>query len=684
MSDEWWLEMLCNVKCDDPTLIKTLVLGADAVAALRHRLRPDAASQPQISPHVHYQRLALTPLVNTLVRHSAWILNMSGIEAIGLVLGAFPLAISALEHWREAAKVINVLENFDNEWSKTLNDIKDEYLDYQLNLKILLLPLVHDDKLDEAKLDLLLADSSHEDWHSNDLDPALRARLDIAHARFMETMQSLQQLVWELLILLGVDKPGIQARLRAETPATQSRTHPRTRLQGSALREMLRTSLEYRKEQLKFGFNQSRRDELLKDIHSRNDTLYRFLQKSEVVARLHNPAITSIGSKAVKSLLHYWKDADMVYDLIHRSWGCQCLEKHCAHLWLQHRTESLFEFTLLVLWSSQCTLAQSCSPWTSQGLRITRLEGLSPSTLHTAGTGIATLTPAVKTGGSRTTPNSRGNRPGADVGLHMTALIADVVHPGPSRLIHLPITPAHSDSASNISELCVAMVTCSKSPACIGALIDVEKGKKYSVESRPEQEFTAQGVTLQEILSTSPKPRLKRSDRYRIALDVASSHLQLQSTAWARKQWEAQDIQFPSGSVGPSDIMFDRPYVSANFNVGHSKISSAGHTRYKSFACLGIMLMELLFGVSLEAHDLWSSPGFGGKQSTPLFRQMVAREWADAVEGEAGPKMSAAIMWCLNESPTTLDGDQWRQDLAHKVVLPLQNCCDWIQSKPAH
>ena len=62
---------------------------------------------------------------------------------------------------------------------------------------------------------------------------------------------------------------------------------------------------------------------------------------------------------------------------------------------------------------------------------------------------------------------------------------------------------------------------------------------------------------------------------------------------------------------------------------------------------------------------------------------MVAREWADLVEGEAGPDFSAAVMWCLNESPTTLEGVQWREDLANKVVLPLQNCCDWIKGRQA-
>jgi len=92
--------------------------------------------------------------------------------------------------------------------------------------------------------------------------------------------------------------------------------------------------------------------------------------------------------------------------------------------------------------------------------------------------------------------------------------------------------------------------------------------------------------------------------------------------------------------------------------------------------------MELVFGVVLEAHKMWSTPGFQDKQTQPLFRLMVAHVWSMSVAGDCGPHMSAAVMWCLHESPMTLGGDQWRQDLAQKVVVPLQKHCDWLQGKP--
>ena len=97
-----------------------------------------------------------------------------------------------------------------------------------------------------------------------------------------------------------------------------------------------------------------------------------------------------------------------------------------------------------------------------------------------------------------------------------------------------------------ISALCRAMSSCGMQAARIGALSDHDAGRQYSVFSQPDQKIAAGEITLQEVLQEEHKSRLRRSDRFQIALAVSSSHLQLQSTGWgARKQWQAADIRFP-------------------------------------------------------------------------------------------------------------------------------------------
>ncbi|KAK5119803.1 hypothetical protein LTR85_007129 [Meristemomyces frigidus] len=185
---------------------------------------------------------------------------MSGIEVVGLVLGAFPLAVSALEHYREACKTINLMRNFESEWRKSLNDIKDEQVFFTLNLKVLLLPLVEDDALDETDLETLLADPESVTWRDIDVDAALGERLGSSHARFLEIALELQRLIWQLLTVIGIDKPRLQAKLR-----------------------LVATTFEYRKEQLKFGLGRAQREEVLKEIRTNNKKLDRLLEKSDKI-----------------------------------------------------------------------------------------------------------------------------------------------------------------------------------------------------------------------------------------------------------------------------------------------------------------------------------------------------------------------------------------------------------------
>jgi hypothetical protein len=228
-----------------------------------------------------------------------------------------------------------------------------------------------------------------------------------------------------------------------------------------------------------------------------------------------------------------------------------------------------------------------------------------------------------------------------------------------------------------IKNLCHTMESCGMQSECLGLLVDANQDDQYQVSSQPEQKVVAGEITLREILHRDHKPRVSRAQRFQIALKIASSHLQLHSTSWARRHWESGDVSFPQIGNNATDILLDRPFVSANFQPELPSALRVPKATDRSFACLGIMMLELVFGTQLEEHELWQQ---FGSQSTnnPKIRLMVAKSWADDVKDEAGPEFSSAVRWCLDESPASLHGDQWRKDLACDVVLPLQNCCGWI------
>jgi hypothetical protein len=124
---------------------------------------------------------------------------MSGLEVVGVVLGALPLIISAFEHAQSLAKKWNLLTNFNSEHLKVWNDVKDEELMYRLQLQTLLAPLVLDGDLTKDRLETLLLSPQSNEWREADLDAALRKRLGEAYDRYLGNVEEIQALTWRLL-----------------------------------------------------------------------------------------------------------------------------------------------------------------------------------------------------------------------------------------------------------------------------------------------------------------------------------------------------------------------------------------------------------------------------------------------------------------------------------------------------
>lgn len=135
---------------------------------------------------------------------------MSGIEVAGLLVGAFPLIISALEHYHEAHKAIF---RFETEYRKTLEDVKDEQLLFRLVLEQLLSPLCTDDAFDEGHIEQLLDPNGPS---CNMVETTAAERLGHTYGRFMEIAGALHSTICKPLISLTDKKPQLQARLKSE------------------------------------------------------------------------------------------------------------------------------------------------------------------------------------------------------------------------------------------------------------------------------------------------------------------------------------------------------------------------------------------------------------------------------------------------------------------------------------
>jgi hypothetical protein len=131
---------------------------------------------------------------------------MSGIEVAGLVLGGFPLLISALKH-------LVKLRMFRRECQKDLNRLRDIRLVYRESLRTLLVPLQYDGTLDLKQIERLLDDPSSQAWSDPDVQEEVSRRLGVFKDRYFQILQEMDHTILKLAKASKVDDARFQSSL---------------------------------------------------------------------------------------------------------------------------------------------------------------------------------------------------------------------------------------------------------------------------------------------------------------------------------------------------------------------------------------------------------------------------------------------------------------------------------------
>lgn len=136
---------------------------------------------------------------------------MSGIEVVGLLLGVFPLCISAMEHYEQEKRVLGTFWRIRKSHRKDLGKLKDCQLKFRLNMKELLLPLLLNDVVGRVEYEQLLADPGGPGWKDESVDEALASRLSESHERYLEILEEFSETMFILTKAVKVDDPHFQS-----------------------------------------------------------------------------------------------------------------------------------------------------------------------------------------------------------------------------------------------------------------------------------------------------------------------------------------------------------------------------------------------------------------------------------------------------------------------------------------
>ena len=273
---------------------------------------------------------------------------MSGVEAplaiAGAVLGAFPILISTLEHYRRCAEVCNFAFAFD----KAYKDSKREIGMLEIRYEQLLTKLFWQYVKSEEELNQLLDDPKAERWL--EVEQKLREWLPQASSQvYLHTMQQLKSTLEKIKGGLALTNSEMQAKI--DNGLMDART-------------MWLTT--------KYSFSADSRHRLFKKVGSLLDDLERIRSSYDETTVARNRIKSLPKTAALANLIDFWQHANIIYASMLRLWQCSCRSKHCTDLLLQHRDSPEIRMKFMLHYD-QGSMWQD-NPWIMCGLEVSKVQ----------------------------------------------------------------------------------------------------------------------------------------------------------------------------------------------------------------------------------------------------------------------------------------------------------------------
>ncbi|KAK5000886.1 hypothetical protein LTR66_000303 [Elasticomyces elasticus] len=597
---------------------------------------------------------------------------MTGAEIAGLLLGSFPLIISALEHFDETYNVLEQWWEIKRRYRKCKNAIDAQRVAYESNLQMFLLPItVSDDEIEE-----LVSAPAGPRWKDPKLEKTLQSRLPpSAYNIYLETITEMNEVMGDLQKQLGLDKVHFQAGIAEEAQSSgtckgSARAGKRTRLTAAA---------EFQRQRLKFAFGEPKRDKLISKIGELNGGLKSLLNSNdEVVAAQRLRSVDRVSDTPLW-LLQFWQHANAVHTSLQESWICKCRARHLSKLRLEHRTSPELDLQVLLNYAESRSGGDSASwAWQSTCISVRRAQSHVAAVRVVPQSGKAHtsthITPESIRPALRVLDEPRKGKKVATFPSPVTpAIPSSAAMSGPSSVSASSSgnvrSPAKNskDADREITNLCNEIAGWQLGASSCGCLKDRDSttATMYVVH-QIQPPCSASDERSTKTLGDLLRDRcLDRRQRFGIALTAASSHLQLHSSAWLKGVWSKDNIVFFPRSGTSPPFLVDQPYLSQDFQDCNID---------KTFATLAILLLELCFGVPLEKSRFYHKYRSPDGQPNLALNTAAAVEWSGSVPGEAGVGYAEAVEWCLLNRRISAGDQGWRGELFKKVVQPLQKC----------
>jgi hypothetical protein len=257
------------------------------------------------------------------------------------------------------------------------------------------------------------------------------------------------------------------------------------------------------------------------------------------------------------------------------------------------------------------------------------------------------------------------------------------------------LTPS---SPEQIRNFCQAITKFQQPPVvdtCAGYLLDNLKRRHgvYPVNA-PAHNNTQHGwsaYTLQQVLNkhVDVHEGSMLHNKFKLAVDLASSVLQLYRTPWLNDDLSSSDVYFVQRPDTPRSLICQYPFIKRKFpttNVVQPPLHQAPMHRVirnPTLFALGILLIELLYETPIENlqtdrdRDCEGTPG--------AVWCTVGRLVDEEISFKAGQLYSDAVRRCIrcdfNQKTSSLDDQDFQRAVFDGVVIPLEKSLKFFKGE---
>jgi hypothetical protein len=269
----------------------------------------------------------------------------TGIEIIGLFLATVPLAISALEHYKEGIDVIRDYSHYRSKLKSLQTRLRLQEELYRCTLRSLL-----SSELSCEEVQSLFPEPGGPRsylWGTPKIEEKLQKKLKSKYSLFMDVVKDMNKTMKELLDKLDIDMHGKVCNILWPKFYMLITLLPKwVPLAGSGssiVTSRNRVKWEWRR--IKHSFSKKKREELLSRFEQDNNNLAAYVQTYEIQASRLDDRTQQI----VKYFDLVRTHACDLHGILSHSWNCSCNTGHRAYLRLEHSSEALTSPTFYVI-----------------------------------------------------------------------------------------------------------------------------------------------------------------------------------------------------------------------------------------------------------------------------------------------------------------------------------------------